>query len=194
MNNTESFSFHRHWVEMKEAMVMKVLTQWWNGRHQNTRHDEIYQTSEIINELNINWNRKMMSKEIWKTVNQKVCPLCEESAVHNGKNLGNGKFGARGRTMSDKILLRQISMLFMAADDKVHMRLSSIARTLPDVGGTEMLLSTRGRFVAGPTLTDLWTWDTKWHHLYHECFKFDFSSMMRWQCFFVQCPWSIFLL
>jgi len=69
--------------------------------------------------------------------------------------LGNGKFGARGRTMSDKILLRQISMLFMAADDKVHMRLSSIARTLPDVGGTEMLLSTRGRFVAGPTLTDL---------------------------------------
>jgi len=30
---------------------------------------------------------------------------------------------------------------------------SSIARTL-DVGGTETVLSTRGRFVAGPALTD----------------------------------------
>jgi len=60
-----------------------------------------------------------------------------------------------GRKISDKILLMQIWMPFMAADNKVHMRFSSIARTLPDVGGTEMLRSTRGRFVAVPTLTDL---------------------------------------
>ena len=38
-----------------------------------------------------------------------------------------------------------------------HICFSSMAITLADVGGTDTLLSTRGRFVGWPTLTDLWT-------------------------------------
>lgn len=36
----------------------------------------------------------------------------------------------------------------------LHVCLSSFARTLHEVAGTEILRSTRGLFVAGPTLTD----------------------------------------